>query len=473
MQLSLVTGGALAIVVIAFAAVRSTFLRGRLIFAIVLLVTAGALDVVLGRGLGDPAVIGGFARLLLVAGSIVAAISLLFNPWQQNAVSERFPAIVQDVIIIVLFAIAATLLLDEKVMTTSAVGAVVVGFALQDTLGNLFSGLAIQIEKPFRVGQWIRVGEHEGKVQEVTWRATKLLTKAGQFAIVPNSLISKEPILNYSEPDIPTRIEVEVGASYDAPPNLVKRALREALDSAPLVLEQPPPDVLLHEFAASSITYRVRFWLADFGRDSAARDQVRSNIWYTFKRHGIEIPFPIQIQYEREETPARPPGHVEHIAERLGQVDLFSELNEAERMQLASSCREHRFGAGERIVKQGDAGQSMFVVLEGQVRVTLEPSGQQVATISAGGFMGEMSMLTGDPRTATVSALGDAALLEIDTAHFRALAIRCPGLIERVSTIVSSRRVGLAEAQAAADEVRANGGAAQTLLTRIRAFLNL
>jgi CRP-like cAMP-binding protein len=307
----------------------------------------------------------------------------------------------------------------------------------------------------------------------VTWRATKLLTKAGQFAIVPNSLISKEPILNYSEPDIPTRIEVEVGASYDAPPNLVKRALHEALDNAPLVLAQPAPDVLLNEFAASSVNYRARFWVDDFGRDYEARDQVRSNIWYTFRRHGIEIPFPIQIQYEREETPARPPGHVEHIAERLGQVDLFSELNETERTELASSCREHQFGAGERIVKQGDAGQSMFVVLDGQVRVTLEPSGQQVATIAAGGFMGEMSMLTGDPRTATVSALGDATLLEIDAARFRALAIRCPGLIERVSAIVSARRVGLAEAHAAADEVRANTGPAQTLLTRIRAYLKL
>ena len=473
MQLSLVTGGALAIVVIAFAAVRSTLLRGRLIFAMVLLLTAGALALVLGRGLGDPVVIGGFARLLRVAGSIVAGVSLLFNPWQQNRISERFPAIVQDVIIIALFVIAATLLLDEKVMTTSAVGAVVVGFALQDTLGNLFSGLAIQVERPFRVGQWIRVGEHEGKVQEVTWRATKLLTKAGQFAIVPNSLMSKEPILNYSEPDIPTRIEVEVGASYDVPPNRVKQALREALDSAPLVLAKPAPDVLLHDFAASSITYRVRFWLDDFGRDSAARDQVRSNIWYTFKRHGIEIPFPIQIQYERQETSARPPGHVERIVEQLGQVDLFSEVNEAERTQLASSCREHTFGAGERIVKQGDAGRSMYVVLEGQVTVTLEPSGQQVATISAGGFMGEMSMLTGDPRTSTVSALGDVTLLEIDADKFRALAMRCPGLIERVSAIVSARRVGLAEAHAAADEVRASGGSPQTLLTRIRSFLKL
>ena len=122
-----------------------------------------------------------------------------------------------------------TVLLREQLLTTSAVGAVVVGFALQDTLGNLFAGLAIQIEKPFRVGQWMQVGDREGQVQEITWRATKLRTKAGQFLIVPNSVISKEPVLNYSEPTMPTRIEVEVGASYSAPPNDVKRAMQEAM----------------------------------------------------------------------------------------------------------------------------------------------------------------------------------------------------------------------------------------------------
>ena len=120
----------------------------------------------------------------------------------------------QDVTLIGLFTIVSTLLLKEQLLTTSAVGAVVVGFALQDTLGNLFSGLAIQIEKPFRVGHWIAIGDREGQVQEITWRATKLRTKAGQFLIFPNGLISKEPILNYSEPTIPTRLEIEVGASY-------------------------------------------------------------------------------------------------------------------------------------------------------------------------------------------------------------------------------------------------------------------
>ena len=108
-----------------------------------------------------------------------------------------------------------TVLLREQLLTTSAVGAVVVGFALQDTLGNLFAGLAIQIEKPFRVGQWIQISGREGQVQQITWRATKLRTKDGEFLMVPNSVISKEPVLNYSEPTVPPiASSVEVGASY-------------------------------------------------------------------------------------------------------------------------------------------------------------------------------------------------------------------------------------------------------------------
>ena len=473
MALPVTTAIAVAIALAALAAVRSRFLRGRLAFALALLLGAGVSEGALSQGIGDAELLASLARLLLTAGVTIAAVSLLLNPWRQNRPSERVPAIVQDVIVIVLFAVATTMLFDEKLLTTSAVGAVVVGFALQDTLGNLFSGLAIQIEKPFKVGQWIRVADHEGQVQEVTWRATKLLTKAGQFAIVPNSVISKETILNFSEPTIPTRLEVMVGASYEVPPNRVRRSLMEAVENAPLALKVPAPDVILEDFAASSITYRVRFWIDDYARDNAARDQVRTNIWYAFKRYGIEIPFPIQIEYSREEKPARPVERISATAAQLGKIDLFAELDEPARIRFAAACQEHLFAKGERIVRQGEPGQSMFVVLNGRVRVALEPSNQEVATTAAGGVFGEMSMLTGDPRTASVFALEDALLLEIGSEQFRELAIGCPGLIERVSTIVSSRRVGLAEAQAAADHVHHRTSAHQSMLARIRTFLNV
>ena len=473
MQLPIATGIAFGVVLAALAAVRNRFVRARLGFAAVVLFVAFGFDIALARNIGDPALVGGLARLLLVAAGIVAGVGLLFNPWRHDRVSERVPAIVQDVIVIALFAVAATLFLDEKFLTTSAVGAVVVGFALQDTLGNLFAGLAIQVEKPFRVGHWVRVGEFEGRVQEVTWRATKLLTKQGQFVIVPNSVMSKDPIVNFSEPTIPTRIEVEVGATYDAPPNVVKRALHEALDNAPLVLREPPPDVIVLGFGSSSVDYRLRFWIDDFGRDNTARDQVRTNIWYTFRRHAIEIPYPIQVEYSREEKSPRSADRLRALADRLGAIDLFSGLDDIERARLAEACPEHLYGARERIVRQGDEGRSMFVVLDGRVRVTIEPSGQEVAVTTAGGFFGEMSMLTGDPRTATVTAVDDAVLLEIDADRFRELAVRRAGLVEHVSGIVSARRQSLAEAKAAAEGARAAAPAPQSLLSRIKNFLNL
>lgn len=386
--------------------------------------------------------------------------------------SDRFPAIVQDFTVIVLFIVIGTVLLREQLLTTSAVGAVVVGFALQDTLGNLFAGLAIQIEKPFRVGQWIQIGDREGQVSEITWRATKLRTKAGQFLIVPNSVISKEPVLNYSEPIVPTRIEVEVGASYGVPPNEVKRAMQEAMANSPLVMRAPEPQVTIKAFGASSIDYLAQFWVEDYATDRTARDQVRTNIWYTFRRHNIEIPWPIQIQYERDEEPVITERHIAAAADQLGSINLFKTLGPEARQKLAHSADHRLFASGESIVRQDAEGDSMFVLMKGQARVVLEPSGQEVAVIPAGGFFGEMSMLTGDRRSATVKAMGDVSLLEISAQDFRELVLSNPDLLDHVSTIVSARRTGLEDAKATVAAVAAPE-AKHNFLSRMRRFLNI
>ena len=233
---------------------------------------------------------------------INTGVVVALNPLRVDRVSDRFPNIVQDGLIVGMFFVVATVVFKETILTASAVSAVVVGFALQDTLGNAFAGLAIQVEKPFRVGNWIKVGDFEGKVSQVTWRATKLLTRAGTYIVVPNNIISKESITNYSEPILPVRIWVDVGATYNKPPNEVKAAMLEAIGQAPLALKTPAPDVLLMDFAASAITYRARFWIAEFEVDDIAYDQVRTAIFYAFARRGIEIPYPIQIEMSREET---------------------------------------------------------------------------------------------------------------------------------------------------------------------------
>lgn len=364
------------------------------------------------------------------------------------------------------------MLLRETLLTTSAVGAVVVGFALQDTLGNLFAGLAIQIEKPFRVGHWIQVSGREGQVQEVTWRATKLRTKDGEFLVIPNSMMSKEPVLNYSEPTVANSISVEVGAGYQVPPNDVKSAILAAVANTPLAIPAPEPSVIVKAFGASAIEYVVYFWVNDYGLAREARDQVRTHIWYEFRRRNIEIPWPIQIEYSREEQPPRTAEHVASAAAWLGRIELFARMDDQARHALSQAGAEHLFAAGETIVRQGASGDSMFVVLRGRVRVLLEPSGQEVAVIPAGGFFGEMSMLTGEARTATVKAIDEVTVLEISAADFRERAALNPDLLEHVSSVVGTRRVGLEEARAVA-AAAVVPEARQTLLARMRKFLTL
>ena len=246
-------------------------------------------------------------RLAFAAGLINLLVITFLNPLRVDRVPDRYPAILQEFIVVGLVLLVATFVFQDTLLATSAVSAVVIGFALQDTLGNAFAGLAIQSEKPFHVGHWIRVGDFEGRVAEVTWRATKLRTKSGNFVVLPNNIVSKEAITNYSEPAAPTRIEVQVGASYLTAPNIVKAAIREAIENAPRAMKEPPPDVILGSFDDSAITYRARFWIEDYERDEAARDQVRTAIYYAFARHNIEIPWPIQVQYERHWDDPRSP----------------------------------------------------------------------------------------------------------------------------------------------------------------------
>ena len=413
-----------------------------------------------------------FERLAFAGAFINLLVIALINPLRVDRVADRFPTILQDAIVIGVLLLVSTFVFDEKLLTTSAISAVVIGFALQDTLGNAFAGLAIQSERPFHVGHWVRVADFEGRVAEVTWRATKLRTKAGNFVILPNNLVAKEAITNYSEPAAPTRLEVEVGASYGASPNDVKHAIREAMTQSSCVLAAPAPDVVLAGFDSSAINYRARFWVADYERDEASRDQVRTAIYYSFSRHGIDIPFPIQVQYDREWPEADDATKRRQREDVISGIDLFSALPDEQRRMIAAATTTRVFGDGEIVVRQGDAGHSMYVVCSGQAAVVLEPDRQVVATIEKGGYFGEMSLLTGDPRTATVVARGDVVVLEIDAELFRKIGAESPDAIERIGIAAMTRRGELDQARSATRGV-AVADAPATFLSRMKRFLRL
>ena len=413
-----------------------------------------------------------FERLALTAAVINLLVIGLINPLRSDRIRDRFPAIVQDAIVIGAVLIVATFVFKEQLLTTSAVGAVVVGFSLQDTLGNAFAGLSIQSERPFKVGHWIRVGDFEGRVTEITWRATRLRTKSGNFIVVPNNIIGKEAITNYSEPAVPTRLELEVGVSYAASPAAVKQALHEAMTQSRYVLTSPAPDALLVGFDASSMNYRARFWVDDFERDEQARDDVRVAIHYVFARRGIEIPYPIQVEYSRE-WPAPDAAALAAGRRRvIDGVDLFAALTDDQRGDIASATMAKTFGNGEAIVSQGEPGESMYVLCSGTVAVVLEPNKREVATIRPGGYFGEMSLLTGEPRSATVVARGEVVVLELTAEVFRHLGAGSPHAIEQVGVLAITRRAELDRARSSA-RAMAVAEAPASFLARMKRFLRL
>jgi small-conductance mechanosensitive channel/CRP-like cAMP-binding protein len=411
-------------------------------------------------------------QLALAAALINLFVISVINPLRADRVPDAFPSILQDAIVIGTLVLVATFVFEDKLLTTSAVGAVVVGFALQDTLGNAFAGLAIQSEKPFRVGHWIKVGDFEGRVTEVTWRATKLRTKTGNFIVLPNNQVSQQPIINFSEPAVPTRLELEVGASYMSTPAAVKAALMDALRQVSRVLKAPAPDVLVWAFDESAVTYRVRFWIDDFEWDDEARDEVRTAIYYAFGRHGIEIPYHIEVGYEREWPEPDPAAKQKQREEIIGSVDLFSRLSDAQRTEIAAATEIRTYGNGEAIVRQDAPGQSMFIVCSGAVAVVLEPGHREVARIEKGGYFGEMSLLSGEPRSATVVARGDASVLELDADLFRKLGAADPQAIEHIGLAAVARRVELEQIRESAAST-APEEAPATFLGRMRRFLRI
>ena len=442
-----------AVNALALAFFRNRVIKRRMTFALVVIGCVLALHVALFvRPTLVSSTTTAVEQLLLALAAINTVVALLFNPWFADRIRDGAPAVVQDAIVVGLFLAVALISINRDsadAFASSAIFAAVLGFALQETLGNAFAGLAIQTEKPFRVGHWVTVAGFDGRVVEVTWRATKIRTKFGNLVTLPNNVVAREAITNYAEPKAPSQLSVDVGASYGAPPNDVRAALMAAAARCRYVLPVPGPEVLLLDFAGSAITYRTRFWIDDYEMEDYATDEVRTAIYYEFARRGIEIPYPIQIEYSRDEVVEEPEKRRERFEALLARVPVLAALFVDGRRALAATAREHTYADREVIVREGAPGNSMFIVYKGEVRITVGKD-HEVARTKEGDYFGEMSLLTGEPRSATVVAAGDCTVLEISGDAFREYVTMHPEVIEHLAAAAVERRRELDQSRAAA-----------------------
>lgn len=466
----------LALALAARAGTRNTYVKRKLVLSVALAVgylLAHLLALWPGTPSGIARTLGTIEPVLLVLAASNLLVVLAVNPFGHDRLPAHLPAILQDAITVALFATVIVLFFNDRLQLTAAAGAVVLGLALQDTLGNAMAGLALQADQPYKVGDWIRVGDHEGRVTEISWRSTVLRTRDNTLVALPNSSIADGPIVNFSEPAPPTRIFVEVGVSYAAPPNHVKTVIAEALAQVPLAMASPAPDVQLVDFGASAITYRARCFVQDMERSSLAQDQMRTAIWYTFQRYGLEIPYPIQVEYSRDTMPAVDVPEQAQLPSLIGASALLGGLEPEARARLAGSARPRLYGAGEVIVRQGDAGRSSFLVGRGEVRVSVAPDDREVARLGSGDVFGEMSWLTGEPRSATVTAACDTVVFELDDTTLHQLASGSPSVLETLAKAVSRRRSELLAVSSDTSRSLAAVEPPASLVERMRRFLRL
>ena len=351
-----------------------------------------------------------------------------------------------------------------SLVATGSVLTAVVGFALQSTIANVFAGLALPLEGQLAIGDWIDVAGHTGLIREIRWRSTTIVTKDGDNIIVPNNQLITAPVTNFSRPTGAHRVALRVGFHYRHPPNTVRDTLLDAVHGADGVLVFPSPDCFPVEFADSAVTYVLRVWIDDFLRLDPIVGAVRTRIWYAARRAGLEIPYPIRTIASATEVADDPTTRRRTALDR---VDLFAPLDGECRTRLVGGMREQAYAAGEDIIRQEAPGDSLFIIAQGtvDVRVGIGGAFRSVATLGPGQFFGEMSLMTGEPRQATVTALTDTLCYVIDQGALRCVIETRPSVAEDISGILADRQIGL---DAGREGLTADARARRTSETRLR-----
>ncbi len=396
--------------------------------------------------------IGAIAFLLSTALIVALVNRYIWDFYFEQRRQIPIPHFLREVVAMFLFLIALLLILSvgyhaerelKGLLAGSGIAAVILGFAGQNLFGGIIAGMSLQINRPYKVGDWLQVGDRYAEVMEINWRSTRLRTNDGIYLDIPNNEIVRQTIINLHYPTEIHAMRIRVGADYSVPPNRVKDALSRAAIGARGVLKEPRVKVFLVDFADHAISYEVKFYMGNHAAINDVNDAIRTNIWYEFKRQRITIPFPIRtLHVERKSTRPQDEDHAEASAILRGEP-LFQCLSDSQIENLVKASHLDQFGRGERIIEEGAAGESMFVLLQGMAQVSVSKNGNPipVATLTTGDCFGEMSLLTGERRSATVHAQGDCFVMEIDKEVMGGVIREAPECLRQLSEILAARRL--------------------------------
>ena len=396
---------------------------------------------------------------------LYAALSLvndgIFGAARPGSWQARVPKLLRDLARTVLIAVGAAIIYSQVwkqeisgALTALGLGSIVIGLALQEPLGNLVSGLMLLFERPLDIGDWVIADGTTGKVIEINWRSVHIETLLHEMRIIPNVSLYKNSFSNLSRPTHDRTETYDIGFSYDHPPSEVKRALLGLLQATPGVLRQPPPEVHTVQYADFSIVYRLYFTVARYEDVLPVRDEVLSRVWYVSRRHGLQIPYPIRMQYRYPEPTSAPTPTASELLERfpryrvirdalLEAPDIGASAGAAAPAATHPVARVRTFAPGEEMLPFGTAHHGFSLLVDGQVGLSARDAGGRdvrFATLAPGDFYGEATLSAGRPSEFRAVADTDATVVNLDAAVMAGLLEQSSGLAAEIGDAIDARR---------------------------------
>lgn len=337
-------------------------------------------------------------------------------------------------------------------LVTSTVASAIIGLALQDTLGNLISGISLQIETPFSADDWVEIDGIEGIIVRQNWRTLTLLTREDHRVMLTNSTVAKSKIINYSRPTNRQIQTVRLTLSESYSPNVVKKVLVEAVQGLEDVRLHPRLRSHVVSMQDGCVTYGLSYWLDDYSDKIVTRDKVLTRAWFTLHRAGIHIPDPTgdyRVSLVPEDAPQQAKvARQERLFGMMASLHWLDVLSESQLRQLANRTAVSLYTTGEQLVKQGDPGDSLFIINKGSVSVYVRSAdGRSVYAnqLNAGDFFGEMSLLTGEARSASIRANEETEVIIIDKEAFANVLTQDPTILDRFVAALERRQEGISQ----------------------------
>jgi small-conductance mechanosensitive channel len=360
----------------------------------------------------------------------------------------------------------------SKVAEALGIGSLVMALALQDTLSNLVSGFLLLFEGPFKIGDWIRVGELEGEVIELNWRAVRLKTRDKDVIIIPNSVLGKDAIYNYTLLDPLHTETVDLTFSNKYPPNFVKRILQTTALATEGILSDPQPVVITKAYETFAIVYEVRFYVVNFIDLLQVRDDFMTRVYYAAKRNNLTMPAPVSIQGNNFDLNALKVDEEQlDVAAYLRSLSYFTDIPSEQLEKVASKAILEDYGVGEKLLKIGELNQGLYIIRSGSVKLSVKDihdRDRDCAYLSKNDIFGEMALLTGELSPVAATVIDDLQMIIIDSDSANQLIESNPKFATEMNYFIEERRKTVLLAQGVKDSIDKPLGRNQWIYQKIR-----